>query len=131
MTPACTILLVDDDPALIAVFAMVLQRGGYSVLTAGSAGQALELLSSHTVSAIITDLHMPTLEGAGLLAQVAAGKNPIPGILITGSGELEEQYTNAPGVSAILIKPIVNRVLLRTLERVLAKKKGGESSPPK
>ncbi len=131
MDTACTILLVDDDPSLVDVFAMVLQRGGYGVLTAGSAKQALELLGSHTISAIVTDLHMPTLEGADLLARIAAGKDPIPGILITGSGDLEEKYASAPGVSAILIKPIVNSVLLRTLARVLAKKKGGDPSPPK
>jgi DNA-binding NtrC family response regulator len=131
MDSACTILLVDDDPTLIAVFATVLRRSGYTVLTAGSAKQAHEMLRAHTFSAIITDLHMPTLEGAELLAEVAAGKDPIPGILITGSGELEETYANAPGVSAILIKPIVRRTLLRTLERILAQKKGGESSPPK
>jgi CheY-like chemotaxis protein len=131
MDSACTILLVDDDPTLIAVFATVLRRGGYNVLTAESAAQALELLRANTVSAIITDLHMPRLEGAELLAEVAAGKDPIPGILITGSGELEEQYAGAPGVSAILIKPIVRRTLLRTLEQVLEQKKGGDSSPPR
>ncbi len=59
MDSACTILLVDDDPTLIAVFATVLRHSGYTVLTAGSAKQAREMLRDHAFSAIITDLHMP------------------------------------------------------------------------
>jgi DNA-binding NtrC family response regulator len=125
-----TILLVDDDPTLLAVLAAVLRRSGYNVLTAGNAKQALELLRAGAIAAVITDLHMPRLEGAELLATVAAGIDPIPGILITGSGELEDEYANAPGVSAVLIKPIMSRTLLRTLERVL-EEKGGGSSPPR
>jgi len=124
MGSACTILLVDDDPTLVAVLAAVLHRDGYTVLTANSAQQALEILSANTVSAIITDLHMPKMNGLALLAQLATAGSTIPAILVTGSGSLEEDaYAGKPGVSAVLFKPIGNRTLTRTLERLLADKK--------
>jgi two-component system response regulator HydG len=131
MDSACTILLVDDDPTLLAVLSAVLRRSGYTVLTANSAKQALEILSANTISAIITDLHMPKMKGTALLAQLAAAGSTIPAILVTGSGSLEEDaYAKEPGVSAVLFKPIGNRTLIRTLEKLLAQKKGGDSSPP-
>jgi DNA-binding NtrC family response regulator len=131
MDSACTVLLVDDDPTLLAVLAAVLRKSGYIVLCADSAAVALDLLGANAISAIITDLHMPKLNGLALLAQLAAAGSTIPAILVTGSGSLEEgTYANEPGVSAVLFKPIGNRILIRTLERVL-QKNGGDSSPPK
>lgn len=122
MDSACTVLLVDDDPTLIAVFEAVLRKGGYTVLTAANGQQALEILRTSTISAIITDMHMPKMTGIALLGQLAAEGSKIPAILVTGSGKLEDSYAQAPGVSALLLKPIGSRTLLRTLERVLAQK---------
>jgi len=120
MDTACTILLVDDDPTLIAVLAAVLRKNKYTVITAGSGEQALELLRTHTVSAIITDQHMPKMSGTALLEQIAASGSDIPGILVTGSGSFDEEvHSQKPGISAILFKPIGSRTLIRTLERVL------------
>jgi two-component system, NtrC family, response regulator AtoC len=131
MDSARTILLVDDDPTLIAVFEAVLRKGGYTVITAGNAEQALEILRTSSISAIITDLHMPKMNGIVMLGQLAAEGSTIPAILVTGSGKFEDSYAGEPGVSALLIKPIGSRTLLRTLERVLGQKKGGDSAPPK
>ncbi len=123
MNSARTILLVDDDPTLIAVLQAVLQRSGYTVLTAGSGEQALEVLRTSAVCAIITDLHMPKMNGLALLAHLAAAGSKVPAILVTGSGNIEDSYAKEPGVSAVLLKPIGNRTLIRTLERVLGQKK--------
>jgi len=125
MDTARTILLVDDDPTLSTVLAAVLRSGGYTVLTAASGAEALELLRSQSVSVVISDLHMPKMDGVALIAQITlnqltANARPIPAVLITGSGEFEDIHANAPGVDAILIKPIVRDTLLRTLERLLA-----------
>jgi CheY-like chemotaxis protein len=131
MDSARTILLVDDDPTLIAVFEAVLRKSGYAVITASSGEQALELLRTNTIAAIITDLHMPKMNGIAMLGQLAAAGSTIPAILVTGSGKFEDSYAKQPGVSALLLKPIGSRTLIRTLERVLGKKNGGDSSPPK
>jgi CheY-like chemotaxis protein len=129
MDTARTILLVDDDPTLRAVFATVLRRSGYSVLCAGGAEDALELLRTNSIAAILTDLHMPKMDGVALLAHIAAAGISIPAILMTGSGEHEAVHESTPGVDAVLVKPILRGTLLRTLERLLAQKKSGDSSP--
>jgi CheY-like chemotaxis protein len=123
MDTACTILLVDDDPTLLAVLAAVLRKSKYIVITAGSGEQALEILRTSTISAIITDMHMPKMTGIALLAQLVAAGSSIPAILVTGSGNMNESYDQEPGVSAVLLKPIGNRTLIRTLERLLAQQK--------
>jgi DNA-binding NtrC family response regulator len=114
-----TILLVDDDAALNTVLAAILRRSGYSVLSANSAEQALVLINSHSVTAIITDLYMPHMSGAALLKHLFAVGKSLPSILITGSSELEETYTNAPGISAVLIKPVQSAALIATLASIL------------
>ena len=122
-TAACTILLVDDDPTLCTVFETVLRRRGYSVLTASSAEEALDILRDHTVSAIISDLHMPKMNGLEMLKHLHDNGSKVPAILITG--QLEEIPPKAPGVTTVLSKPIAGGLLLSTLKRLLSPKKSG------
>jgi CheY-like chemotaxis protein len=121
MDTARTILLVDDDPTLRTVFAAVLNRAGYLVLSADSAEEALQLLTSNpAIAAIITDLHMPKMNGSALLNEIVARGIRIPSIIV--SGELEELYATVPSLTTVLTKPITGATLLETLERVLKQK---------
>ena len=113
------ILIVDDDPALNAVFAELLRRAGHQVLTATSAEQALQLVDSNKIAVIVTDLYMPGMRGTELLTAVAAAGHHIPGILITGSGEHADSFDGFPGVSAVLIKPIDRNTLLTSINAIL------------
>jgi len=119
MNAVRTILLVDDDAVLSTVLETILSRGGYSVLCATSAHQALDLLAAHDVAAVITDLHMPRMKGDALLAHIAAAGKSLPAILITGSGESSDAYAHSPGVSAVLVKPIQRGDLLAALANIL------------
>jgi CheY-like chemotaxis protein len=120
MDSARTVLLVDDDATLLAVIAALLRKSGYTVFPAASVAEALDILKQHPVSAIVTDLHMPRLSGLDLLNEIASTGKKIPGILVTGTVTTEESHERSPGVSAVLLKPIGSRTLIRTLERLLA-----------
>jgi CheY-like chemotaxis protein len=71
-TPARTVLVVDDERDYVETMALLLQAGGYHVLTAADGHIALELLRAHPVHVVLTDLAMPVLGGFSLLQAIRA-----------------------------------------------------------
>ena len=65
------VLLVDDDLVLALMYQELLEANGYEVSTAGGGREALKLLSSSAVDAIICDLSMPELSGDLFFREVA------------------------------------------------------------
>ena len=69
------VLLVDDDPLVLEVIALTLERAGYEVLTAPDGEEALKLLSDvwHPVpDVIVTDVRMPRRGGPELLQEIGS-----------------------------------------------------------
>ncbi len=68
-----TILLVEDEPAMLKIAARILTTEGYAVLTASSPSEAVELASSHTrpIDLLLTDVVMPGQDGFDLALQLA------------------------------------------------------------
>ncbi len=64
------ILLVDDDPVHRTCLKDFLALRGYQCLEAGNGEDALDILHHHTISIIITDNHMPEMNGLELIEQV-------------------------------------------------------------
>jgi CheY-like chemotaxis protein len=82
------ILCVDDEETSLSLRKPVLEKAGYEVVTAASATEALEVLSSRKVDLLLTDYLMPGLTGTEL---ARAAKNICPGlpvILLSGVTEL-------------------------------------------
>jgi two-component system alkaline phosphatase synthesis response regulator PhoP len=72
-TMATRILVVDDDPVILEVLRLTLQRAGYEVQTALDGEEALQLLSDHSrpvPHVIITDARMPRRDGPELLRTI-------------------------------------------------------------
>jgi len=82
------ILCVDDEETSLLLRKPVLEKAGYEVLTAASATQALEILSSRKIDLLLTDYLMPGLSGTEL-ARAAKNICPkLPVILLSGVTEL-------------------------------------------
>ena len=111
-----TILLVDDDSRLRAVFARALERVGYTVLTAGNGREALSVLQHLVPDLIITDLSMPELDGAALVR--ALRQNPlvaqVPVLLMSGNGS-----ANVPAGYPLLHKPFPLQDLIAAVRRLV------------
>jgi len=85
-----SILYVDDEPALLDIAKVFLEKtGDFSVRTTGSAAAALEYLKTNPVDAILADYQMPDIDGIQLLITVRQQFGDIPFILFTGRGREE------------------------------------------
>src|SRR5437588_13125255 len=68
------ILVVDDDPAITASLALLLQNWGFEPLKASSASEAAEIVERQDPDIVITDVVMPEASGLALLRSLNAGQ---------------------------------------------------------
>jgi PAS domain S-box-containing protein len=85
-----TILYVDDEPSLLDIGKVFLERDGEFVVdTSASAEKALAFLGSRSYDAIISDFQMPGMDGIHFLKEIRKAGNTIPFIIFTGRGREE------------------------------------------
>ncbi len=109
-----TVLVADDDPAVLRLTALLLERTGYAVLRAINGVEALMLYASYgdRVDAVLTDVDMPEMNGIELAARIRSS-NPDAKIVFM-SGCLPFDVTVPSGYRAIS-KPFKTKDLLSAL----------------
>ena len=82
-----TILVVDDEPAILDLLTTILDDEGYVVLPAGDGMAALALLTGTVVSVVIADVMMPRLGGVDLIRAMRAREDlqAVPAILVSAA----------------------------------------------
>ncbi len=119
-----TLLVVDDEPAVRHVLRAVLTKFNFKVLTAEDGTAAMLQVAEHSseLRAVITDLHMPNMDG---LSFVRVLKGRLPGVgIIVASGRMEEvegDEFKQLGVQAVIEKPFTQEKLVETLKTVFQK----------
>ncbi|MDP3845051.1 MAG: ATPase, T2SS/T4P/T4SS family [Pseudomonas sp.] len=83
------LLLVDDEPGILAALRRVFQRENYELLFAHNAHEALQLLEAKPVELIISDFQMPGMNGSELLRQVRERWPDTIRIMLTGQASTE------------------------------------------
>ena len=78
------ILVVDDEPSILSALTRLLRRSRYTVLTAQCSDAALSVLASTPVDLLVSDMRMPQVDGADLLAQAQRLYPDTMRILLTG-----------------------------------------------
>jgi CheY-like chemotaxis protein len=84
------ILCVDDDTVILNYERVLLERSGYSVLTASSAQQALRLVSVCHCDAVLLDYEMPGMNGYEIATAIKRVRPELTVILLSG-GEVPSQ----------------------------------------
>lgn len=84
------LLLVDDEPHVVAGLKTALRRHPFRVWTALSGAEALELLKREPIDVVISDERMPGMDGAELLREVRRRFPDTLRMLLTGQASLEE-----------------------------------------
>jgi len=112
-----TVLVAEDEFAVLEVLSMALEGEGYRVLKAGDGADALRILTSHICDVIVCDENMPVMDGKQLIAAVRA--NPelkhTPIILMADTWGRSLPVVDA---AIVLGKPILLAELLGHIERL-------------
>jgi PAS domain S-box-containing protein len=117
-----SILLVDDEPQLVAIEDQMLTHLGYRVTTSGDSFAALEIFRNRPdrFALVITDMSMPQMDGLELTRALQAIRPGVPVILCTGhSAGLTRENALALGVHAVLMKPVSMQALAVTVRKVI------------
>ncbi|MEP7290705.1 MAG: response regulator [Chloroflexota bacterium] len=121
-----SVLVVDDDPISIHLLKIMLERGGYSVISARGGKAALEMIAAERPGIILVDDMMPLMTGGELCRAIK--DNPttwdIPVILMSAGTRVESaSYIAQAGADYALTKPIISSDVFDAIERVMARKK--------
>ena len=115
------ILAVDDDRSALEYLRLLLENEGYEPVTAGDGVEALVELEGGQFDLLLTDLHMPEMGGAELLAHVTQRWPDLPVIVITAASDVAEIVEIVRrGATNYIVKPAGPGVVLTAIKRALA-----------
>lgn len=113
------ILVVDDDPDILALVRITLESSGHEVLTAPDGEAGLGAAVEHRPDLVVADWAMPRLTGTEMLARMRAQPTTaaIPFILLTARA----QQVDEPGIDAFVAKPFSLAALTAGVDAALAR----------
>jgi DNA-binding NtrC family response regulator len=118
-----TILVVDDDEGVRENLAELFELVGYSILTAGSAPEAIQKLTSQEVDLLLTDYWMPGPNGVELIEAARKVKPRLKAILMTAFGDsFMEIESVRRGAIGYVNKPFEADEITNLVGRILALK---------
>jgi DNA-binding response OmpR family regulator len=124
MIDSPTVLVVDDDEAVTKTFERALIVGGYRVLTAQSAADALHQLDTCRPNVVILDVFMPLVNGLGLLYRIRSldTHQHLPVLIVTGGSLSQETLAEIEALGAtVRQKPIPASELLAVTRLLLTR----------
>lgn len=115
------VLLVDDEANILNSLRRTLRPKGYKVLIATSGEEALQILRSEAVDLVMSDMRMPIMDGAQLLAQVRQHWPDAMRLLLTGYADMESTVSavNRGGIFRYISKPWDDDELCEILNQAL------------
>jgi PAS domain S-box-containing protein len=117
-----TILVVDDEPQIVDLIKRILERKGFTILTAEDGRQAIDTFRkfSDDIVCVVLDLTMPNLGGDEAFIQMRAIREGVKAVLVSGYSEeqLKERVENL-GFAGFLKKPVQSRELLEKVRATL------------
>jgi DNA-binding response OmpR family regulator len=124
------ILVVDDDPRMLRLLRLNLERAGYRVATEGDGVAALDRVALERPDLILLDVMMPAMDGFTFLARLREF-SAIPVILLTAKGEERDKVQGLDlGADDYLTKPFGPAELLARVRAVLRRRaQPGEATP--
>jgi CheY-like chemotaxis protein len=122
-----SIMVVDDNPDIITIVRTILEGKGYSVFSASSGPELLELLKGQKPDLIILDIMMPEMDGLEVLTRLKgmADTATIPVILLTAKVQYEDVLGGYKlGADYYITKPFTSTQLVNGINLLL-----GEGKP--
>jgi len=118
-SPARTVLVVDDEPTLVAALKYNLEREGYRVLTAADGGAALDVARSRRPDLLVLDLMLPVMDGLEV-CRALRREMSVPILMLTAKGEEIDKVVGLEiGADDYVTKPFGMRELLARVRALL------------
>ncbi len=113
------ILVVDDDPSILATVSEILEFEGYPVRTATNGAEALQLIEQEPPSLVLLDMRMPVLDGWGFARRLGERGVRLPIVVMTAAQDAR-RWAEEIGAAGYVPKPFELPELLDTVERLRA-----------
>lgn len=114
------ILAVDDEPNMRRLLEISLRQAGYQALSAANGKEALEMLKLEQVDLVVSDLHMPGMNGLELLKQMRMDGELMPFIMVTAQGEISTAVEAMKlGAADYILRPFDLEVLEVAIAKAL------------
>ncbi len=126
-----SLLIVDDEPEILETTRWAFEAVGYTVYTAGSGEEALDLLQRSRPELLLIDYKLPKMTGTDLLKAARVIDSKIPAIIITGlthQSEIIEQECQKLGTYRFLRKPLRMGEVLQIVKEAIRNK---GNAPPR
>jgi CheY-like chemotaxis protein len=122
-----SILLVEDDAAVLSVLRSALVNAGYRVVPATDGAEAEATLTREEFALVITDLIMPGKDGIEMIKELRKTHPRLPILAISGGGRMPRdgylKVAHLLGAQAVLGKPFSNEQLLTVVSGLLSANK--------
>ncbi|MBD3209818.1 response regulator [Candidatus Micrarchaeota archaeon] len=112
-----SILVVDDNPAMLRLLTMILDSRGHRTSTAENGRKGLEAFRKGGIDLVISDYQMPEMDGLQMLQEIRK-TDPATGVIIASSRSKDElkEIFGGHGATMILEKPLEHDDILEALE---------------
>ncbi len=120
------VLVVEDDPTIMSLIVILLEREGYGVIQAASAEEGLSLAAEQAPNLVLMDVALPGMDGleATRLLKSRETTSRIPVVALTAQAmKQDEERASLAGCDGFIVKPISTRQFLGEVARFL----GGET----
>jgi len=114
--PERPILVVDDDPTILATVSEVLDMEGYDVVTATNGAEALVAVDQSVPSLVLLDMRMPVLDGWGFMRAVRDRGLTLTVVVMTAAADAR-RWGREIGAEGVLAKPFDIDELVRAVQQ--------------
>lgn len=121
------ILLVDDEPNIVELAQLYLEREGFRVISAADGKEALDAVAQHHPALLVLDLMLPEIDGLEVCRTLRGNKDPVAILMLTARDEDIDKILGLElGADDYLTKPFNPRELVARVKAVL--RRGAEKN---
>jgi CheY-like chemotaxis protein len=121
--PACSILVVDDEPGIRELLCLMLEAAGHTVTAAEDGLEAPKVLANREIDVVITDLLMPERDGLEFITEIRKKFPKVKIVAMSGGGHIaRDSYLRIAknfGAHVLLEKPFSQAGVLEAVETAL------------
>ncbi len=116
---------MDDDPKIVRLVTLYLERAGFAVIGVGDGRSALEALAAHRPALVVLDVMLPGIDGLTVLEAIRRGSDT-PVVMLSARGTADDRIAGlAGGADDYVAKPFSPAELVLRVTRVLERARRG------